>query len=199
MKRVIDLILVILSTPLWAPLIVIVAALVRVKLGSPVLFRQKRPGLHGKIFEVLKFRTMTESRGPDGRLLPDAERMIPFGRWLRSSSLDELPELFNVLRGDMSLVGPRPLLVQYLDRYTPEQGRRHEVRPGLTGWAQINGRNTISWEKKFDYDIWYVDNRSFWLDLKILLITVKRVVIKDGISADGEATMPEFQGTNKAD
>ena len=195
MKRAFDLVLVFLSIPLWAPLMVIVAALVRVKLGSPVLFRQKRPGFQGRIFEVLKFRTMTDRRGPDGKLLPDAQRMIPFGRWLRSSSLDELPELFNVLRGDMSLVGPRPLLVQYLDRYTPEQARRHEVPPGLTGWAQINGRNTISWEMKFEYDVWYVDNQSIGLDLKILLVTVKRVVIKDGISADGEATMPEFQGS----
>ena len=169
--------------------------LVRSKLGSPVFFRQVRPGLHGQPFEMAKFRTMTEERRPDGQFLPDAVRLTPFGRFLRSSSLDELPELWNVLKGDMSLVGPRPLLMEYLPLYTPEQARRHEVRPGVTGWAQVNGRNAISWEDKFALDVWYVDHRSMWLDIKILWLTLKQVLVRDGISAAGEATMPRFTGS----
>jgi len=164
-------------------------------MGSPVLFRQIRPGLNGKPFEMIKFRTMKDAVDAQGNPLPDSERLTPFGQFLRSSSLDELPELWNVLKGDMSLVGPRPLLMEYLPLYTPEQYRRHEVRPGVTGWAQINGRNALSWEEKFQLDVWYVDNRSLWLDIKILFLTVKKVVIRDGISADGEATMPKFTGS----
>ncbi|MBB6017763.1 sugar transferase [Deinococcus radiopugnans] len=170
------------------------ASLVRLKLGSPVLFSQQRPGLHGKPFTMYKFRTMREGIDSHGQPLPDSERLTPLGRFLRASSLDELPELFNVLRGDMSLVGPRPLLMEYLDRYTPQQSRRHEVRPGITGWAQINGRNAISWEEKFRLDVWYVENRSFALDMKILWMTVQKVFKRDGISAAGEATMPKFEG-----
>jgi len=159
-----------------------------------VLFRQIRPGLNGKPFEMIKFRTMRDAVDASGKQLPDNERMTPFGCFLRSSSLDELPELWNVLKGDMSLVGPRPLLMEYLPLYTSEQSRRHEVRPGVTGWAQINGRNALSWEEKFKLDIWYVDNRSLWLDLKIIFLTVVKVVMRDGISADGEVTMPKFTG-----
>lgn len=169
--------------------------LVRHKLGSPVFFRQVRPGLHGKPFEMVKFRTMTSECGPDGQLLPDAVRLTPFGRFLRATSLDELPELWNVLKGDMSLVGPRPLLIEYLPLYSPEQARRHEVRPGITGWAQVNGRNAIRWEDKFKLDVWYVDHRSLWLDMRILWLTVKKVLVRDGISAAGEATMPRFTGS----
>ena len=176
------------------PLIALIC-MVRRKLGSPVFFRQTRPGLKGKLFEMVKFRTMTDERGPDGQLLPDKDRLTPFGRGLRASSLDELPELWNVLKGEMSLVGPRPLLVEYLPLYTPEQARRHEVRPGITGWAQVNGRNAISWEEKFKLDAWYVDNQSLWLDLKILWLTVKKVLVRDGISAQGDATMPKFTGS----
>ena len=176
------------------PLIALIC-MVRRKLGSPVFFRQTRPGLKGKLFEMVKFRTMTDERGPDGQLLPDKDRLTPFGRWLRASSLDELPELWNVLKGEMSLVGPRPLLVEYLPLYTPEQARRHEVRPGITGWAQVNGRNAISWEEKFKLDVWYVDNQSLWLDLKILWLTIKKVLVRDGISAQGDATMPKFTGS----
>jgi lipopolysaccharide/colanic/teichoic acid biosynthesis glycosyltransferase len=160
-----------------------------------VLFRQVRPGLQGRPFTMVKFRTMTDDRGPDGALLPDARRLTPFGRFLRASSLDELPELWNVLKGDMSLVGPRPLLMEYLPLYTPEQARRHEVRPGITGWAQVNGRNAISWANKFALDVWYVDHRSLWLDLQILWRTVRKVLVRDGISAEGEATMPKFTGS----
>ena len=169
--------------------------LVRRKLGRPAFFRQVRPGLHGRPFEMVKFRSMTDARGPDGALLPDADRLTPFGRFLRSSSLDELPGLWNVLKGDMSLVGPRPLLVEYLPLYSPEQARRHEVRPGITGWAQVNGRNAIGWDDKFRLDVWYVDHRSLWLDLKILWLTVKKVLVRDGISAAGEATMARFTGS----
>ena len=172
--------------------------LVYIKIGKPVLFRQVRPGWHAAAFQLYKLRTMTDSCDASGRLLPDAQRLTPFGRFLRSTSLDELPELWNVLRGDMSLVGPRPLLMQYLDRYTPEQARRHEVRPGLTGWAQVNGRNAISWEEKFALDVWYVDHVSLRLDLVILLRTVAAVLRRTGISAAGEATMAEFQGTSVA-
>ncbi len=167
---------------------------VRRKLGSPVLFTQVRPGLHGKPFRMVKFRTMTDARDASGALLPDAQRLTPFGRFLRSSSLDELPELWNVLRGEMSLVGPRPLLMEYLPLYSPEQARRHEVRPGITGWAQINGRNAISWADKFALDVWYVDHRSLFLDIRILWLTVRKVLVRDGISAAGEATMPKFEG-----
>lgn len=195
MKRVFDLCLVLLAlTGLSLPLLLL-AWVVRRKIGSPVFFRQMRPGLHGQPFEMIKFRTMTDERGPDGKLLPDADRLTPFGRWLRASSLDELPELWNVLKGDMSLVGPRPLLMEYLPLYSPEQARRHEVRPGITGWAQVNGRNAISWEQKFALDVWYVDNHSLWLDIKILWLTVKKVLVRDGISAAGEATMPKFTGS----
>lgn len=192
MKRLFDLVLVILSFPVWGPVMLAVAVLVRVKLGSPVFFRQKRPGRGGKIFELVKFRSMLAANGADGRPLPDAERLPAFGRALRASSLDELPELWNVLKGEMSLVGPRPLLVQYLPRYTPEQARRHEVRPGLTGLAQVKGRNAMTWEQKFAWDVRYVDERSLWLDIKILAATVGKVLRRDGISAAGEATMAEF-------
>jgi sugar transferase EpsL len=195
-KRIFDVLVVVLTAPLWLPLLAVLALLVRVRLGSPVLFRQQRPGRRGTIFELVKFRTMTDTRDRTGQLLPDAVRLTPFGRWLRATSLDELPELWNVLRGEMSLVGPRPLLVQYLLRYSARQGRRHEVPPGLTGWAQINGRNALSWEEKFALDVWYVDNRSWWLDCKILFLTVWQVVARRGISAPGEATMPEFMPTS---
>jgi lipopolysaccharide/colanic/teichoic acid biosynthesis glycosyltransferase len=177
-----------------SPLLALLAVLVRWRLGSPVFFRGQRPGWRGRPFTVLKFRTMTDARDPAGNLLPDAGRLTAFGRWLRRASLDELPELFNVLKGDMSLVGPRPLLMEYLPRYTPEQARRHEVKPGITGWAQVNGRNAISWEEKFKLDVWYVDNQSLWLDLKILALTVLQVFQREGISAEGHATMPVFEG-----
>lgn len=196
MKRLFDIVASFCALLLLSPIIAIVAWKIRKNLGSPVLFRQTRPGLHGKPFEMVKFRTMKDATDAQGNILPDAERMTPFGNKLRSSSLDELPELWNVLRGEMSLVGPRPLLMQYLPLYSPEQARRHEVRPGVTGWAQVNGRNAISWEEKFKLDVWYVDNRSFWLDFKILLLTVKKVLIKDGISANDHVTMPEFLGKN---
>jgi lipopolysaccharide/colanic/teichoic acid biosynthesis glycosyltransferase len=195
MKRLFDLVSVaVFLMALW-PLLILLAFLVRIQLGSPLFFIQVRPGLYGKPFKLYKFRTMTDARDARQRFLPDTERLTAFGRFLRNSSLDELPELWNVLKGDMSLVGPRPLLVQYLDRYTPEQARRHEVKPGLTGWAQINGRNAITWEEKFALDVWYVDNRSFWLDLKILAMTAWKVLKREGISAKGEGTMPEFLGT----
>ncbi len=169
--------------------------LIHLNLGRPVVFSQVRPGLHAKPFRMIKLRTMTSECGPDGQLLPDSVRLTPFGKLLRTTSLDELPELWNVVKGDMSLVGPRPLLMEYLPLYTSEQARRHEVLPGITGWAQVNGRNAISWEEKFKLDVWYVDNRSLWLDIKILWLTVKRVLNKDGISAEGEATMPRFTGS----
>lgn len=195
MKRLFDIMLSALGMlSLTIPLLVLTWQ-IRRKLGTPVFFRQVRPGLHGQPFEMVKFRTMTDERGPDGELLPDAQRLTPFGRWLRATSLDELPELWNVLRGDMSLVGPRPLLMEYLPLYTPEQARRHEVRPGITGWAQVNGRNAISWADKFELDVWYVEHRSLWLDIKILCLTVKKVLVRDGISAQGEATMPKFTGS----
>ena len=180
---------------LFTPVLAILAVLVRLKLGSPVFFRQQRPGRHGKPFRLYKFRTMTDGRDAAGNLLPDAARLTPFGRLLRSTSLDELPELWNVLRGDMSLVGPRPLMMRYLDRYTPQQARRHEVRPGLTGWAQVNGRNAISWEEKFALDVWYVDHASLHLDWQIILRTVTTVLHRSGISAADHATMNEFQGS----
>jgi lipopolysaccharide/colanic/teichoic acid biosynthesis glycosyltransferase len=189
-----DLIASALALALLAPLLVAVALLVRIKLGSPVLFRQPRPGRGGRIFSLWKFRTMVDARDAVGRTLTDEERLTKFGRALRSTSLDELPELWNVLRGDMSLVGPRPLLVEYLPRYSPTEARRHEVRPGLTGWAQVNGRNTTSWAERLRLDVWYVDHRSFWLDLQIIARTVKVVSGREGISAPGAATMPEFTG-----
>lgn len=185
---------VILAAPLWLPVLAIVALLVRIKLGSPVFFRQKRPGLNGRIFEMVKFRSMLDARDASGRLLPDAERLTAFGKSLRSASLDELPELWNVLRGDMSLVGPRPLLVHYLDRYSSRQARRHDVRPGITGLAQVMGRNAISWDEKFEWDVRYVETQSLWLDLKILFLTLRTVFFRTGISAQGDATMPEFRG-----
>lgn len=177
-------------------LIVVTTIVVRLKLGSPVLFKQERPGLHGKSFFVYKFRTMTDQKDDKGNLLPDHIRLTKFGKFIRKFSLDELPQLFNVLKGDISLVGPRPLLKEYLPLYTPEQARRHEVRPGITGWAQVNGRNAISWEEKFKLDVWYVDNRSFWLDIKILFMTVLKVFKSEGINQDGQATIEKFKGTS---
>lgn len=177
-----------------SPVLLGVAYMVRKNLGSPVLFRQVRPGMHGKPFEMIKFRTMLDAVDAQGNVLPDEVRLTPFGRFLRSTSLDELPELWNVLKGDMSLVGPRPLLMEYLPLYSPEQARRHEARPGVTGWAQINGRNAISWEDKFKLDVWYVDNQSLWLDIRIIFLTVKKVLVREGISAAGDATMPIFKG-----
>ena len=194
MKRLFDLLASAMGLLLLALPLALLAWQVRRKLGSPVLFTQVRPGLHGKPFRMVKFRTMTDARDASGALLPDAQRLTPFGRFLRASSLDELPELWNVLRGEMSLVGPRPLLMEYLPLYSPEQARRHEVRPGITGWAQVNGRNAISWADKFALDVWYVDHRSLWLDVRILWLTVRKVVVRDGISAAGEATMPRFEG-----
>jgi sugar transferase EpsL len=195
MKRSFDLILVLLCAPLWAPLLALTAVLVRIKLGSPVLFRQLRPGFGGQPFQLLKFRTMTDARDDKGNYLPDAQRLTRFGCWLRSTSLDEFPELLNVLRGEMSLVGPRPLLMQYLPRYTPEQARRHEVKPGVTGWAQVNGRNAISWDDKFRLDVWYVDHQSLWLNIRILWLTVWRVLFRHGINQAGTVGAPEFMGT----
>jgi lipopolysaccharide/colanic/teichoic acid biosynthesis glycosyltransferase len=196
-KRVFDFVAASLALLHLALPLLALAWLIRRKLGSPVLFCQVRPGLHGRPFTMVKFRTMTDERGPDGALLPDAQRLTPFGRFLRASSLDELPELWNVLKGDMSLVGPRPLLMEYLPLYTPEQARRHKVRPGITGWAQVNGRNAISWDDKFALDVWYVDHRNLWLDGKILWRTVRKVLVRDGISAPGDATMPKFEGIHE--
>jgi sugar transferase EpsL len=193
LKRSFDLLLVLLTSPLWLPIMAVVAVLVRVKLGSPVFFRQKRPGLGGEIFEIIKFRTMTDARDASGTLLPDAVRLTSFGVWLRATSLDELPEMLNILRGEMSLVGPRPLMVQYLPRYSPRQARRHDVLPGITGLAQVMGRNALSWDEKFEWDVRYVETRSFWLDVKILLLTVRMVLFREGITATGDATMPEFK------
>ena len=199
MKRVFDLSAAILGLLLLAVPLALLAWQVGRKLGSPVFFSQVRPGLHGKPFLMFKFRTMTDERDADGTLLSDAQRLTAFGRFLRASSLDELPELWNVLRGEMSLVGPRPLLMEYLPLYTPEQARRHEVRPGITGWAQVNGRNAISWADKFALDVWYVDHRSLLLDIRILWLTVRKVLMRDGISAPGDATMPKFEGQSSAD
>jgi lipopolysaccharide/colanic/teichoic acid biosynthesis glycosyltransferase len=194
MKRLFDLTATTLGLLLLAMPLLGLAWLVRRKLGNPGFFTQVRPGMNGKPFKMIKFRSMTDARGPSGVLLPDAERITPFGRFLRASSLDELPGLWNVLKGNMSLVGPRPLLMEYLPLYSAKQARRHEVRPGITGWAQVNGRNALSWEEKFALDVWYVDNRSLWLDIKILWLTVKKVLVREGISAVGEATMPRFTG-----
>jgi sugar transferase EpsL len=196
-KRLFDLLASGAALVVLSPVLLVLAVLVRRKLGSPVIFRQQRPGRGGRVFEVWKFRTMTNARDGDGRLLPDAARLPPFGRWLRATSLDELPELWNIFRGDMSVVGPRPLLIEYLPLYSAEQARRHELRPGLTGWAQINGRNALTWEEKFRLDVWYVDHRTFWLDLKIIVLTVVQVFRREGISAAGEATMPRFMGTTQ--
>lgn len=196
-KRFFDLCAASTALIVLSPLMLCVAFLVRKRLGTPVLFRQQRPGLGGKIFTMYKFRTMTDERDAEGKLLPDDKRLTSFGKFLRSTSIDELPELFNVLKGEMSIVGPRPLLVQYLDRYSPFQARRHEVRPGITGWAQVNGRNAISWEEKFNYDVWYVDNLSFTLDMKIILMTVKKIFTREGISQEGQATMEEFTGSGE--
>jgi lipopolysaccharide/colanic/teichoic acid biosynthesis glycosyltransferase len=194
MKRSLDVVVGALGLAMLAPVLILLAALIRYKMGSPVFFRQTRPGLGGKPFQMIKFRTMRDADPVDGRLLPDSERLTSLGRFLRSSSLDELPELWNVLKGDMSLVGPRPLLMEYLSLYNDQQARRHEVRPGITGWAQVNGRNAISWEEKFALDVWYVDNRSMRLDMKIMCITIRKVTQRDGISAAGEATMTKFTG-----
>ena len=194
-KRLFDLVLTIPGIVVISPVLAVIALLVRVKLGSPVLFRQERPGLDGKAFTIYKFRTMTDERDTDGNLLPDGERLTRFGKFLRASSLDELPELWNVIKGDMSLVGPRPLLMQYLERYTPEQARRHEVRPGITGWAQVNGRNAVTWEDKFDMDVWYVDNQSLVLDIKILFLTFIKTFKREGITQTGQATAEEFKGS----
>ena len=194
MKRIFDIAAALLAGILLCIPLLFLIWQVRRKLGGPVFFRQIRPGLHGQPFLMVKFRTMTDKRGLDGQLLPDAARLTVFGRFLRASSLDELPELWNVLKGDMSLVGPRPLLMEYLPLYSPEQTRRHEVRPGITGWAQVNGRNSLSWEEKFKLDVWYVDHRSLWLDVKILWLTVRKVLVREGISADGEATMSKLTG-----
>ncbi|KPM60266.1 sugar transferase [Pseudomonas putida] len=197
LKRLFDVVAATAGLMVLSPVIAIVAMMVRRKLGSPVLFRQVRPGMNGKPFEMVKFRTMRDAVDSRGNPLPDAQRMTRFGSFLRSSSLDELPELWNVVKGDMSLVGPRPLLMEYLPLYDTEQRRRHDVRPGVTGWAQINGRNALSWEEKFKLDVWYVDNHSFWLDLKVIFLTVKKVIIRDGISAQGEVTMSKFTGSRK--
>ncbi|MCS0387755.1 sugar transferase [Vibrio diabolicus] len=197
MKRLFDFCASLFGLILLSPIIALVAWKIRKNLGSPVLFRQTRPGLNGKPFEMVKFRTMKDAVDAQGNPLPDSERMTPFGDKLRNSSLDELPELWNVLKGEMSLVGPRPLLMQYLPLYSQEQARRHEVRPGVTGWAQINGRNAISWEDKFKLDVWYVDNRNLWLDIKILFLTVKKVFVKEGISADDHVTIEPFTGQSK--
>jgi lipopolysaccharide/colanic/teichoic acid biosynthesis glycosyltransferase len=194
LKRVFDIVASSLGLLVLSPVILVVAWKIRSRLGSPVIFRQVRPGLGGKPFEMIKFRTMLDATDEFGNPLPDGERMTPFGRFLRSSSLDELPELWNVLKGDMSLVGPRPLLMEYLPLYNEVQYRRHEVRPGVTGWAQVNGRNAISWKDKFSLDVWYVDNRSFFLDMKIIALTLKKVIVRDGINAEGEATMSKFTG-----
>ena len=197
LKRIFDILASAIGLLLLSPFIAIIAWQIKRKLGSPVLFRQQRPGLNGKAFTMVKFRTMRDAIDKNGNPLPDSERMTAFGNFLRSTSLDELPELWNVLKGEMSLVGPRPLLMEYLPLYNQEQMRRHEARPGVTGWAQINGRNAISWEEKFKLDVWYVDNQSFWLDIKILFLTVKKVFIRDGISADDHVTMPLFKGKNE--
>ena len=197
LKRIFDVVASATALILLSPVIVIVAWKISRKMGSPVLFRQVRPGLNGKPFEMVKFRTMKDAIDAAGNSLPDSERLTPFGQFLRSSSLDELPELWNVLKGEMSLVGPRPLLMEYLPLYSAEQYRRHEARPGVTGWAQINGRNTVIWEEKFKLDVWYGNNQSLGLDIKILFMTVKKVMVRDGISADGEATMSKFTGSQQ--
>lgn len=196
-KRALDILGAAIGLIVFSPILLVIALIIRREMGSPVLFRQTRPGRHRKPFQMIKFRTMRDAIDTDGRPLPDAERLTKLGRFLRSSSLDELPELWNVLKGEMSLVGPRPLLTEYLPLYSPEQARRHEVRPGVTGWAQVNGRNAISWDEKFALDVWYVDNRSLWLDMKIIWLTIRKVIKRDGISAAGEATMSKFTGEKR--
>jgi|LSQX01.1.fsa_nt_gb sugar transferase EpsL len=193
-KRMLDIIISLLGLIMLSPLLLIISFAVLVTHGPPVIFKQTRPGLHGKPFTIYKFRTMRDLYDERGRLLPDEDRLTRFGKWLRSISLDELPELINVLKGDMSIVGPRPLRMHYLDRYTPEQARRHEVKPGITGWAQVNGRNNLSWEERFKLDVWYVDNWSLTLDLRILIMTLGKVLRREGINAEGHVTMPEFAG-----
>ena len=199
MKRILDIIIASIALILLSPLYAFVAYKVKKNLGSPVLFRQVRPGLHGKPFEMIKFRTMKDAVDEQGNPLPDSERLTPFGQMLRSTSLDEMPELWNVIKGDMSIVGPRPLLMEYLPLYSPEQAKRHDVRPGMTGHAQVNGRNAIGWEEKFKLDTWYVENQSIWLDFKIMFKTVHKVLAKDDISAEGEATMTRFTGSQHKD
>lgn len=194
-KRIFDLVITAASVPLLAPIILLLILLVRNKLGTPIFFTQVRPGLHGKPFSLYKFRTMTDARTSQGQLLMDEKRLTVFGHFLRKTSLDELPELWNVLKGDMSLVGPRPLLMQYLAHYSSEQARRHEVRPGITGWAQVNGRNAITWEEKFNLDVWYIDNWSLWLDIKIICMTIWKILKREGINHPGQATMEEFKGS----
>ena len=197
MKRMFDIVLVLFSIPILIPIYILVALMVRFKFGSPVLFKQPRPGLNEKVFNMIKFRSMTMENDTSGILLSDSNRLTRFGEFLRSTSLDELPSLWAVLKGEMSLVGPRPLLVEYLPLYSKKQSRRHEVKPGITGWAQVNGRNAISWDEKFDLDVWYVDNQSIWLDIKILCLTIKKVIVRDGISAKDDATMPPFKRSKK--
>lgn len=196
-KHFFDLLLSLPLLVLLSPVMGVLAVLVRAKLGKPVLFNQVRPGLRGRLFKLHKFRTMRDAYDDKGKPLPDEQRLTPFGRFLRASSLDELPELVNVLKGEMSLVGPRPLLTAYLDRYTPEQARRHEALPGITGWAQVNGRNALTWEDKFRLDVWYVDHQSLWLDLKILFLTIWKALKREGINAPGSATAPEFMGSDR--
>lgn len=196
-KRIIDFSLSFLALIFLSPILLILALVIAINMGRPVLFKQARPGLNGKIFYMWKFRSMLELRDAAGQLLPDEQRITKLGHFIRNTSLDELPGLYCVLSGGMSLVGPRPLLIEYLERYSPEQARRHDVKPGITGWAQVNGRNAISWEDKFELDVWYVDNQSLWLDLKILLLTIKKVFFKEGISQEGHATMPVFMGSKK--
>ena len=193
-KRILDVIFSVVVLVILAPLLLVLSVAVLIMHGPPIIFEQVRPGLHGKPFTIYKFRTMKNLYGPTGSLLPNEDRLTRFGKWLRATSLDELPEFVNVLIGDMSVVGPRPLRLQYMDRYTPEQARRHEVKPGITGWAQVNGRNNLSWEEKFRLDVWYVDNWSLYIDFRILVMTVGKVLRRDGISAEGYATMPEFTG-----
>ena len=196
MKRLADIIVAASALLILSPVLLWLAWLVKSRLGSPILFRQQRPGLHGRPFEMLKFKSMRDALGPDGQPLPDAERLTPFGKWLRDTSLDELPELWNVLKGEMSLVGPRPLLIEYLPLYSPEQKRRHDVRPGVTGWAQVNGRNAISWQDKFALDAWYVDNRSLALDIKIILMTVVKVVKRENVTANNSVSAEKFTGNH---
>ena len=197
-KTLFDKTLALILIILFSPLYVAVSLLIWWKMGTPVLFRQKRPGLHGKIFEIYKFRTMTDEKDEDGNLLPDEQRLVGIGKFIRSTSLDELPQLFNVLKGDMSFVGPRPLLIEYLPLYNEQQKKRHDVKPGITGWAQVNGRNAISWEQKFEYDVWYVEHQSFWLDMKILWMTFLKVVKRSDISSDTSVTMEKFKGSESS-
>lgn len=199
LKRLFDMVVAAIGLLVSFPILILLAILIKIKMGGPVLFTQIRPGLNGKPFKIFKFRTMLDLADTEGRPLPDEARLPPFGKMLRATSLDEQPELWNVLKGDMSLVGPRPLLMEYLPLYSEEQNRRHEVRPGITGWAQVNGRNAISWEEKFKLDIWYVDNQSFWLDVGIILKTVKKVVVREGINAEGGVTMSQFSGNQERD